>query len=472
MPFQEIEEEMFDIERPEDMPTPPKVVKSRSNVGKEVQSNRPPVSCCEEEDRDEVDRPAMCSWVQKASVGKQQDEDSKNPSVQPKQDEIEDEEMPWTTGQHAEPLKKPVLSDVVTVEEITAMQHDDVVTVEEITAMQHDVIESPPANATDGIRWTNALHQVQSPPKSVEPVWGKEYLKYSIPTKDGFEMSHRTIYPQALPKGSKQKNCEEKLDSDYFYKMDTFPRGRITIINVKEFKRTSSLSDRSGTDKDRDGLIDTFLQCGFIVDVFQNPSKAEILKALQSAANEDYSNMSCCACAILSHGQEGIIYGNDDGIKISDITKMFQTRGLAGKPKFFIFQACLGYKYMDPIDAVDAVDGPGVHREEEKALTLPSEADFLYAYSTVPGYFSWRNSHKGSWFVESLVNVFNQQAHKMDVSRMLVRANGGVSERKSKTDSAYTDNKRQVASTVSQLRKELFLFPPYGPLKDRKIKFH
>ena len=312
-------------------------------------------------------------------------------------------------------------------------------TVEEISGMQHsDVIDSPP-QVPDGVYRSNAFRQ-PPPPKPVK-VWRKEYLRSSRSTNDGFEVSHRTMYPQALPRYSGQINYASNVDSDHFYKMNTFPRGKMTIINIKQFKKTTCLPARPGTDKDRDGLIDLFLQFGFIVDVFQNPSKAEILAILKAAANEDYSNMSCCACAILSHGEEGFIYGNDDKINIRDVTKMFQTRALAGKPKFFIFQACQGDKYMSPIDVVD---GPGVCREEEKALTLPSEADFLYAYSTVPGYYSWRNSHRGSWFVESLVKVFKQEAHRMDVNRMLVRANGDISERKSNTDFPLTDNKRQM----------------------------
>ena len=35
---------------------------------------------------------------------------------------------------------------------------------------------------------------------------------------------------------------------------------------------------------------------------------------------------------------------------------------------------------------------------------IPMEADFLIAYSTIAGYFSWRNSVKGSWFIQSLCN--------------------------------------------------------------------
>ena len=50
---------------------------------------------------------------------------------------------------------------------------------------------------------------------------------------------------------------------------------------------------------------------------------------------------------------------------------------------------------MDGIDGMDCEDGPT--DDKTNAITLPTQADFLYAYSTVPGYFSWRNCTKGSW---------------------------------------------------------------------------
>ena len=92
---------------------------------------------------------------------------------------------------------------------------------------------------------------------------------------------------------------------------------------------------------------------GFIVDRFDNPSKKEILDIMKAAANENYSDKACCACAILSHGKEGQIYGNDGEVNIKDITDVFQTIGLAGKPKLFLFQACRGSEYMKSFDTAD-----------------------------------------------------------------------------------------------------------------------
>lgn len=35
----------------------------------------------------------------------------------------------------------------------------------------------------------------------------------------------------------------------------------------------------------------------------------------------------------------------------------------------------------------------------------PAESDILVAYATPAHYVSWRNSEKGSWFIQSFVEV-------------------------------------------------------------------
>ena len=62
------------------------------------------------------------------------------------------------------------------------------------------------------------------------------------------------------------------------------------------------------------------------------------------------------------------------------------------------------------MDGMDVPDGP----QASSKVSVPAEADFLYAYSTVPGYYSWRNSAKGSWFIQSLTKIFEENAERMD----------------------------------------------------------
>ncbi|XP_066933680.1 caspase-3-like [Clytia hemisphaerica] len=296
-------------------------------------------------------------------------------------------------------------------------------------------------------------------------------------TKRGHSSSRfnvKKMFSKLKIHGVNKKRQKKQFDiySDDFYPMNTYPRGTLLIINMKNFSSTSPLrrnpgSDptRKGTDIDAESLTRLFLDLGFYVERLDNPTTAEIRTFIKETVNEDHSNRSICACAVLSHGEDGLIYSKDGEMKIDDIVKPFRIDSLAGKPKLFIIQACRGDEYME---SQDQVDGPPLANKgsAQYNLSLPSEADVLYAYSTVSGYFSWRNQTRGSWFIEALVKTFRAHAHKMDVLCMLTKVNSTVADRFPETTDAVINKKKQISSFVSQLRQDLFLFPPYGPLKN------
>ena len=87
---------------------------------------------------------------------------------------------------------------------------------------------------------------------------------------------------------------------------------------------------------------------------------------------------------------------------------------------------------------------------------VPAEADFLLAYSTVPGFVSWRNSEKGSWFVQALCEVFMTYAGQEDLLSMLVRVNRKVAQ-----EFQSYEQKKQVPSPVVRLTKKVYFFPGY-----------
>merc|ERR1711962_1179427 len=102
---------------------------------------------------------------------------------------------------------------------------------------------------------------------------------------------------------------------------------------------------------------------------------------------------------------------------------------------------------------------------EQRTMSLPEEADFLFAYSTVSGYNSWLNPMGGSWFIQALCMVVSAHARDMDLLRMLTKVNELVSRQRCLSMSPHTQEKdstsgRQIASVVSQLRKEFYFFPP------------
>ena len=70
----------------------------------------------------------------------------------------------------------------------------------------------------------------------------------------------------------------------------------------------------------------------------EKPLKIEKKKHCILVAGEDHSDADCFVCAILSHGEEGYVYGTNGRVTIDSIVKNFKgdaSPSLAGKPKIF-----------------------------------------------------------------------------------------------------------------------------------------
>lgn len=173
----------------------------------------------------------------------------------------------------------------------------------------------------------------------------------------------------------------------------------------------------------------------------------------------------------MSHGnEEGILGIDSQAIPVDDITGKFQGGDkcpqLVTKPKLFFFQACRG----DVDDGGYYVPrGPGskdVYADsdhfQEMPVKLPSDADFLVAYSTTKGYVSHRRftdsarsaaalgESLGSWFISCLVQVLCDNSHKEDLMTMLTRVNKAMSE-------FYTDGgSKQISCQLSMLTKKVY----------------
>nr|6PDQ_B Chain B, Ancestral Effector Caspase-3/6/7 [Homo sapiens]6PDQ_E Chain E, Ancestral Effector Caspase-3/6/7 [Homo sapiens] len=91
---------------------------------------------------------------------------------------------------------------------------------------------------------------------------------------------------------------------------------------------------------------------------------------------------------------------------------------------------------------------------------IPAEADFLIAYSTAPGYYSYRNTSNGSWFIQSLCEVLNKYGSELEIMEILTRVNHKVSLRSesSSNDPAF-NGKKQMPCFASMLTKKLYFSP-------------
>lgn len=145
--------------------------------------------------------------------------------------------------------------------------------------------------------------------------------------------------------GSASSKSSNTMDKETIYKMDCSTRGIAVIINNKNFLRSSGMDryPRNGTDVDRDSLVKLFKMLKFEVKVYNDRTKAEIRTITKEMATMNHSNYNAFIFSILTHGEEGVIYGTDGTISIRDLTAEFKySNSLAGKPKIFLFQACQG----------------------------------------------------------------------------------------------------------------------------------
>lgn len=52
---------------------------------------------------------------------------------------------------------------------------------------------------------------------------------------------------------------------------------------------------------------------------------------------------------------------------------------------------------------------------------IPADADIFIGYATTPGYVSWRNSSRGSWYIESIIEIFKRDAYHEDLLSMMTK---------------------------------------------------
>lgn len=272
--------------------------------------------------------------------------------------------------------------------------------------------------------------------------------KTSVDSKSINNFETKTIH------GSKSMDSGIYLDSSY--KMDYPEMGLCIIINNKNFHKSTGMSARNGTDVDAANLRETFMALKYEVRNKNDLTREEIMELMDSVSKEDHSKRSSFVCVILSHGDEGVIFGTNGPVDLKKLTSFFRgdyCRSLTGKPKLFIIQACRGTELDCGIETDSGTD------DDMACQKIPVEADFLYAYSTAPGYYSWRNSRDGSWFIQSLCAMLKLYAHKLEFMHILTRVNRKVAmEFESFSLDATFHAKKQIPCIVSMLTKELYFY--------------
>ncbi|XP_026233048.1 caspase-8 isoform X4 [Anabas testudineus] len=251
----------------------------------------------------------------------------------------------------------------------------------------------------------------------------------------------------------------EDLES---YCMTSRKRGVCVIINNYEFIK---LKKREGTNLDKESLRDVFMWLGFKVEIHNDCSSTDMRSLLRELGRRDHSQMDGVVCCILSHGKEGCVYGADDlPVTFTELCKPLNglsCPSLADKPKLFFVQACQGTSEQQAV-YIESDDHTGTLCSDAVALTesIPADADFLFAMSTVPSFVSYRDTKNGSWFIQSLCQNLVQMVDRgCDLVSILTKVNADVSK---KTDSAGI--KKQMPQPAFTLRKKVvFPLPTASP---------
>uniref|UniRef100_A0A2K5VNU7 Caspase 9 n=1 Tax=Macaca fascicularis TaxID=9541 RepID=A0A2K5VNU7_MACFA len=265
-------------------------------------------------------------------------------------------------------------------------------------------------------------------------------------------------------------------NADLAYVLSMEPCGHCLIINNVNFCRESGLSTRTGSSIDCEKLQRRFSLLHFMVEVKHNLTAKEMVLALLELARRDHSALDCCVVVILSHGCQashlqfpGAVYGTDGcPVSVERIVNIFNGTScpsLGGKPKLFFIQACGGEQKDHGFEVASTSpedESSGSNPEPDATpfqedlrtfdqldavSSLPTPSDIFVSYSTFPGFVSLRDPKSGSWYIETLDNIFEQWAHSEDLQSLLLRVADAVSVK-----GIY----KQMPGCFNFLRKKLF----------------
>ncbi|XP_046547505.1 caspase-2-like [Haliotis rubra] len=275
------------------------------------------------------------------------------------------------------------------------------------------------------------------------------------------------------------------------YSMQKQPRGLVLIISNEDFSQArkneeaKNLEDRKGSETDATSLDVLFQQLHFKTVIHKNQTKEGIMKIVQDLQEDlKQEQQECFICFLLSHGTGGGVFGVDGKVaEVKEITTLFDNehcKPLAGKPKLFFIQACRGNKsdmgvVLPPDQQEDPQNDDVRLREQVKdresllksfngmavsqptdtvpdacaEMKVPKGADIFVAFATTPDYVSFRNTQRGTWFVQAITYIFQRFAYRKDLSDMMTKVNLLVTR----------GNMMQVTQCETTLRKSLYFFP-------------
>ncbi|KAL1783677.1 caspase-14 [Sigmodon hispidus] len=213
---------------------------------------------------------------------------------------------------------------------------------------------------------------------------------------------------------------------------------------------------REGSEEDMDALEHMFHFLKFKSIMKSDPTAEQFLEELnkfQQTIDNWEEPVSCAFVVLMAHGEEGLLKGEDEKmVRLEDLFEVLNNKnckGLRGKPKVYIIQACRG----ENRDLGEELGGDQVAViKNKRPETIPTYTDTLHIYSTVEGYLSYRHDQKGSGFIQTMTEVF--------ITRIasILELMEEVTRRMAETEVIQEGKPRKVNPEIlSTLRKKLYL---------------
>ncbi|NP_001368632.1 Putative inactive caspase subunit p14 [Caenorhabditis elegans] len=233
--------------------------------------------------------------------------------------------------------------------------------------------------------------------------------------------------------------CEDasdgkKIDETRKYRNNRSSKCRAIIINNVVF---CGMEKRIGSDKDKKKLSKLFERLGYQSTSYDNLKSSEILETVRQFTQSNHGDS--LIITIMSHGDQGLLYGVDGvPVQMLDIIDLMCTASLAKKPKWLMCVCCRG----DRIDRAVRCDGfidnffdrfPKFFQFMKSKFpshqTSSSQADLLVSFSTSPGFLSFRDETKGTWYIQELYRVIIENAKDTHLADLLMETNRRVVEK-------------------------------------------
>ncbi|XP_056332175.1 caspase a [Danio aesculapii] len=259
----------------------------------------------------------------------------------------------------------------------------------------------------------------------------------------------------------KNKILREKGQEIYETKEKSVRKRLALLINNVDFD--DKAMKRSGAEKDEENMEKLLKELDYQVVKSSNLSAKDMDEAIRDfAQREEHKYSDSAFVVIMSHGKRDAIMGvhyhktnnPSDSFPVDNVYRHLNSENcpaLRNKPKVILIQACRGGEH----GRVWASDGePDESMEIEDDDFVHKEKDFISLMSCTPDTKSYRHVQNGTFYVQTVVDVFMKCAHEDHIEELFRKV-----LRRFDTPNMMGNYKQMACKDRATLPKLFYLFP-------------